>query len=278
MIDGATTLDDLASACLESRLAELDDAELAALAGALLQVWPRLEAARLRLLAAVGEREAYREDGARDAVSWLAWRGGERRSAARQELELAERVAGMPAVRAGLADGRLSRAKALELGRAAGADADEESALVAAATGQTVEEVARAVDRWQLEHGTTADEPVLSLRFTPTGAGTRVEATLDTEGAEWVQVAVDAAADKLGLRELPWAERRASRTRRGLPPLPRPRRRADAPPRPADRGGHDRARRARRLGPAGRRASTWAPTCGAMRLAGWPATPVSSGC
>ena len=209
MIDGATTLDELVSSCLESRLGELDDAELAALAGALLQVWPRLEAARLRLLAAVGEREAYREDGARDAVSWLAWRGGERRSAARQELELAERVAGMPAVRAGLADGRLSRAKALELGRAAGADADEESALVAAATGQTVEEVARAVDRWQLEHGTTADEPVLSLRFTPTGAGTRMEATLDTEGAEWVQVAVDAAADKLGLRELPWAERRA---------------------------------------------------------------------
>jgi len=209
MIDGATTIDALASSCLESRLAELEDAELAALAGELLEVWPRLEAARLRVLAAVGERGAYRAEGARDAVSWLAWRGGERRSAARQELDLAGRVAEMPAVRAGLADGRLSRAKAAELGRAAGADAVEQSVLVEAATNQTVEEVARAVDRWQLDHPMSAEEPPMSLRFSPTAAGTRVEAVLDAEGAEWVQVAVDAAADKLGLRELPWAERRA---------------------------------------------------------------------
>ena len=209
MIGGTTTLEELISSCAESRVAELDDAELAALAGALLEVWPRLEAARLRVLAAVGEREAYREDGARDAVSWLAWRGGERRSAARQELELAAAVVAMPVVETGLAAGVLSKAKAAELGRAAGADAIEQSALVAAAMGQTVEEVARAVDRWELEHRTTAAEPPMSLRFTPTAAGTRVDATLDTEGAEWVQVAVDAAADQLGLRELPWAERRA---------------------------------------------------------------------
>lgn len=209
MIGGSTTLDELAASCLESRLGELDDAELAALAGELLEVWPRLEAARLRVLAAVGEREAFRTDGARDAVSWLAWRGGERRSAARQELELAAAVVAMPVVETGLAAGVLSRAKAAELGRAAGADVVEQSALVAAATGQTVEEVARAVDRWQLEHRPTAEEPAMSLRFTPTAAGTRVEAALDAEGAEWVQVAVDAAADKLGLRELPWAERRA---------------------------------------------------------------------
>ena len=209
MIDGSTTLDELAASCLESRLRELDDAELAALAGELLELWPRLDAARLRLLAAVEEREAFRADGARDAVSWLAWRGGERRSAARQELELAAAVVAMPVVETGLAAGVLSRAKAAELGRAAGADVVEQSALVAAATGQTVEEVARAVDRWQLEHRPTAEEPAMSLRFTPTAAGTRVEAALDAEGAEWVQVAVDAAADKLGLRELPWAERRA---------------------------------------------------------------------
>ena len=49
----------------------------------------------------------------------------------------------------------------------------------------------------------------MSLRFTPTAAGTRVEAVLDAEGAEWVQVAVDAARDRLGFRELPWTERRA---------------------------------------------------------------------
>ena len=267
MIGGTTTLEELISSCTESRVAELDDAELAALAGALLEVWPRLEAARLRVLAAVGEREAYREDGARDAVSWLAWRGGERRSVARQELELAAAVVAMPVVETGLAAGVLSKAKAAELGRAAGADATEQSALVAAAMGQTVEEVARAVDRWELEHHTTAEEPPMSLRFTPTAAGTRMDATLDTEGAEWVQVAVDAAADQLGLRELPWAERRGEGARSGLPPLPRPRRRTHAAPRPADGGGHRRARCAgssdRRVGalglgclPAGRRGSS----------------------
>ena len=143
MIDGATTLDELISSCTVEALAAFDDASLARFATAVLELWPRLDAARLRLLSVVEEREAFRTDGARDAVSWLAWRAGERRAVARRELELAERVADMPAVRAGLADGRLSRAKAAELGRAAGADAVEQSALVAAATNQTVEEVAR---------------------------------------------------------------------------------------------------------------------------------------
>src|SRR5262245_24180902 len=103
MISGATTLDELASSCSEDRLAMLDDAQLSVLAGDLLSLWSRLDAARMRVLAAVGEREAYRVDGARDAVSWLAWRGGERRSAARRELELADRLAAMPEVGAGLA-------------------------------------------------------------------------------------------------------------------------------------------------------------------------------
>ena len=277
MIGGTTTLEELILSCTESRVAELDDAELAALAGALLEVWPRLEAARLRVLAALGEREAYREDGARDAVSWLAWRGGERRSTARQELELAAAVVAMPVVETGLAAGVLSKAKAAELGRAAGADATEQSALVAAAMGQTVEEVARAVDRWELEHRTTAEEPPMSLRFTPTAPGTRMDATLDTEGAEWVQVAVDAAADQLGSGSCrgPSAARRGSSrsaaTSSTTPTYPRG---ATA----GRRWWSPSSSMRWQLGPAGRRAWSREPTCGATRLVAWPATPVSCAC
>ena len=150
MIDGATTLDELISSCTVEALAAFDDASLARFATAVLGLWPRLDAARLRLLSVVEEREAFRTDGARDAVSWLAWRAGERRAVARRELELAAAVVAMPVVETGLAAGVLSRAKAAELGRAAGATPAEQDALVAAAATQAVEELAHEVDRWQL--------------------------------------------------------------------------------------------------------------------------------
>jgi len=208
MIGGTTTLEELISSCTVDALEALDDASLASFATAVLEFWPRLDAARLRLLAVVGEREAFRADGARDAASWLAWRAGERRAVARRELELAAAVVAMPTVETGLAAGVLSRAKAAELGRAAGATPDEQEALVAAAATQAVEELAHEVDRWQLQHQ-VATEVDDSCKITSAAGGGRIEATLSTEGLEWVQVAVDAAADQLGLTGVPWPERRA---------------------------------------------------------------------
>jgi hypothetical protein len=154
--------------------------------------WPRLDAARLRLLATIGEREAFRVDGARDAVSWLAWRAGERRASARRELELAAAVVAMPVVETGLAAGVLAKAKAAEIGRAAGATPGA-GALVAAAATQAAEELAREVDRCELQHqvayrgGHVQDHAV--------GRRRSDEVTLGTEGSR-VRAGGDAAADR----------------------------------------------------------------------------------
>ncbi len=47
------------------------------------------------------------------------------------------------------------------------------------------------------------------MRFTPVAGGGRVDAMLDAEGFEWVQVAIDAAAGQIDGTESTWMERRA---------------------------------------------------------------------
>jgi hypothetical protein len=209
VIGGATTLDELLACCSQDALDGLDDWSLARLTESVVAMWPRLEAARLRVIAAVDARQAFRVDGARDTASWLAWKAGERRGGARREVELAGTVAAMPAVAAGLAEGSLSKAKAAELGRVAHADADDQARLVEAAKGLPVEAVAREVDCWQLEHRPDAAEVISSVQLTPTRGGGRIDATLDAEGFEWAQLAIDSASEELGLSEVPWAQRRA---------------------------------------------------------------------
>jgi hypothetical protein len=206
---GAMSIDELFAVCSVDALDGLDDAALVGLAGEVVALWPRLEAARLRVIAAVEDRAAYRLDGTRDMTSWLAWRAGERRGTARREVELAAAVAVMPAVAAGLDDGSLSKAKAVELGRIARASTDDQARLVEAAKTLPAEQVAREVDRYQLEHAHQPTEIVETLTVIPTAGGGQVEATLSTENLEWVQIAVDAAADQLGLGELTWEQRRA---------------------------------------------------------------------
>jgi hypothetical protein len=204
-----TSIDELVAASSVDVLEALDDRALADLAGELVALWPRLEAARLRIIAAVDSRGAYRVDGARDMTSWLAWRAGERRGTARRDVDLAGTVAVMPAVDAGLAGGSLSKAKAVELARMAGAPREDQELLVAAAVTMSPEAVAREVDRYQLDHRTAPAEITETLTLTPLPGGGRLEAALGAENLEWVHVAVDAAADQLGLHELPWEQRRA---------------------------------------------------------------------
>jgi hypothetical protein len=209
MVTAETTIRELSAMFSSSALAALDDQALAAQVASLLGVWPQLDAARLAGLAAVEARSAYRVDGARDAASWVAWKAGDRRGAARREVELASVVAAMPAVTESLSDGSLTKAKAVELGRASSASPDDQARLVAAAKDLAVEAVAREVDRWWLEQRRSQPELVESVTTTPAHGGGRLEATLDTESLEWVQLAVDSATDQLGLSDLPWASRRA---------------------------------------------------------------------
>ena len=208
MIGGNTTIDGLLDRCSADALAGLDDGALARFAEVLLGWWPRLEAARLRVIAAMDDRQAFRVDGARDMTAWLAWKAGDRRSAAHRDVDLAAAMAVMPALDTALAHGTLSKAKAAELGRLSGASPDEQTELVAAAQSLSVEQVARQVERWQLEHQ-PGDDVVSSVQFTPSKGGGRVEARLDVEGFEWVQVAIDTATQHLGGTGLSWAQRRA---------------------------------------------------------------------
>lgn len=210
MVSGTTTIDELLAACEPAALQPMIPADLTRFAEDFLTLWPRLEAARLQVIAAVNAAQAFRVDGARDAASWVATVSGERRGAAHRDVGLATTLAAMPVVAAELADGRLSRAKAAELARVSQASADEQAALVETAKTVSVEQLARHVDRWQIDHD--AARPVtesVTITLGVDGGGGRVEAQLDTEGLEWVQVAVDAAANQLGLRELPWSQRRA---------------------------------------------------------------------
>jgi hypothetical protein len=209
MFGGTMTVGELLAGCEPDALAELDDGSLARLGAALLGWWPRLEAARLRVIAAVDARQAFRVDGCRDAAAWLAWKAGERRGAAGREVDLAAAVAAMPAVDTALADGSVSKAKAVELGRAVRADAVDQRALVEAAQTLSVEAVARRVDRWYLEHQPAAVDIDEAVHLAPVPGGGRLDVTLDAEGFEWVQVALDTAADQLTARDQPWTRRRA---------------------------------------------------------------------
>src|SRR6188472_3007654 len=111
MVSEDMTLSELIGACDADALDALDHPALARFAAELLAWWPRLDAARLRVLAAVEARQAFRVDGARDAASWVAAASGERRGAARRDVELASTLTAMPAVARRLADGSLSTAK-----------------------------------------------------------------------------------------------------------------------------------------------------------------------
>src|SRR5262245_55020421 len=182
MVSGATTIDELLAACDAEALARLDPVAFADFAESVLTLWSRLEAARLRLIAAADARQAFRADGCRDTASWLAWKSGERRATSHRDVALAATVADMPAVAAAMADGALSKAKAAELARASGASATDQEALVDAARALSPEHVARRIDRWQLENTASPPEVVESLTVTPTPGGGRIEATLDSEG------------------------------------------------------------------------------------------------
>ncbi len=191
-------------------LAAMANDQFEALVNAAPATKAKFDAFWLRFLAAADQRGTWRAEGCRDTAAWVAWKTGDRRGAARREVELAERVAGMPAVADALAGGRVSRAKAGELVRAVGATVDEQAALVETATEQSVEEVAAAVTRWCHDHGTAAAPIAPALSIVRRADRVCVEATLDVEGGEFVQVAVDTAVAQLALpRETPYAERQA---------------------------------------------------------------------
>src|SRR5262249_57986709 len=98
MVTGTTTIDEVLAVCAADALGALELDALVDLVGALVRLWPRLDAARLRAIAAMDARAGYRSDGARDMVTWLADRAGERRGSAPRDGPPAGRAAALALV------------------------------------------------------------------------------------------------------------------------------------------------------------------------------------
>src|SRR5262245_38895135 len=110
MVDGTATIEQLLSATETSTLDALSDDTLVEFAEEVFTVWGRVDAARLRVIAAVHTRQLFRRDGSPDMTAWLARHAGDRRGSAHREVDLAASVAAMPVVADALAAGTLSRA------------------------------------------------------------------------------------------------------------------------------------------------------------------------
>jgi hypothetical protein len=194
---------------LRSGLRGHSDDELDMLVPAVAALRERVEAAWLDAVALADERALHRRHAERDTAAWLASVAGERRGAARRDVELASALAAAPVVASSVGDG-VSRAKAAELVQAALLPDEVQADLVSFAKEAAVEQVATAVRRARLDHG--LPEPVVEPSATLTRRADRVvlDATVDLVDGEVLEVALDTMAEQLGLpTDVPYPQRRA---------------------------------------------------------------------
>jgi len=196
--------------CLEVELFVADDGGLADGLAELARFRTRCDSLWLRLIAEVERRGTHRRHGARDAASWIAALAGERRGAARREVELAARLEQAPVIADALAAGAVSAAKAAELVRADGLPEEIQERLVEQAATLPVEQVSAAVERARLTFGSPPAPPPADLAITRRADHARVVATLDLVDAEVVDVALSTMIEALDLpTDLPYPQRRA---------------------------------------------------------------------
>jgi hypothetical protein len=204
--------DDLTDALgrLEIELSCADDQALTDGLAALARFRIRSDAVWLKAVAEVDRRGLHRRHGSLDAASWLAGLAGDRRGAARRDVELAKQLEDAPAVADAVAAGAVSRAKAAELLRGKDLPDDVQELLISGAAAQAVEEVANAVERARLAHGEHSAPPPRELTITRRADHARIEGTVDLVDAEILDVALSTMADASGLPvEMPYSERRA---------------------------------------------------------------------
>jgi hypothetical protein len=195
---------------LDAELSTADERALAAGLTELARFRTACDALWLSLVAEAARRGTHRRHGARDAATWIAEMAGERRGAARREVELAGRVSAMPQVAEAMASGQLSAGKAAELVRAAELPEEVQSALLEDAVGAPVEQVAASVERARLAYGAGTVPPTPELTISRCSGQAKVEGTLDLVDAEIVDVALTTMIEALKLpTEMPYSERRA---------------------------------------------------------------------
>ena len=212
MVAPMSAADDLLDALrrLEIELSCADDQALTDGLAALARFRITCDALWLKAVAEVDRRGLHRRHGCRDAASWLAGMAGDRRGAARRDVELAKQLEDAPAVADGVAAGAISKAKAAELVRGKDLPEDVQEALIGGAVTQAVEEVANAVERARLAHGGHSAPPPRELTITRRSDHARIDGTVDLVDAEILDVALSTMADAAGLPvEMPYCERRA---------------------------------------------------------------------
>jgi Domain of unknown function (DUF222) len=195
---------------LECELSDADDHQLAVGLAELARFRAACDAVWLRAVAEVDRRALHRREGARDVATWLAGLSGDRKGTTRRDVELAKDLADVPVVADALAAGAVSKAKAVELVRGKHLPDDVQEALVGAASTQAVEQVAAAVERARLAHGTQAPPPPRRLTVTRMADHATIEGAVDLVEAEILDVALSTMVESLDLPvEMPYGERRA---------------------------------------------------------------------
>jgi hypothetical protein len=185
----------------------LGDEELQASFGELNRAWEALGAKRLKWLAELERRAAYRADGHLSAASWLSDRFGVAAAAAKREVKTAMALEAMPRVQRALAAGTVS-SSAVRVLVAAWQEhpeefGDHEPELLQEASACPADELRRVVSEWS--HGLDADGGAVRserlrerrhLGAGPTEGGmVRVSGELDPESGEIVLTAMQAAVD-----------------------------------------------------------------------------------
>jgi Domain of unknown function (DUF222) len=197
---------------------DLGDQELEEGFASLNRAWEALGARRLKWLAELERRAAYRKDGHLSAAAWLSDRFGVAAGTAKREVLTAVALEAMPRVQRALAAGSVS-SSAVKVLVSAWQDHPEafvhqEHALLEEATTRPSNELRRMVTEWS--RGLDADGGVMRaeqlrerrhLEAGPTETGmVRVSGELDPESGEAVltamQAIVDAELRALGRRDL----------------------------------------------------------------------------
>jgi hypothetical protein len=191
-------------------LAALDEEAFDAHVQAYIKQKRAVERAGLALLNAASKRGAHVRHGFHDAAAWFASLSGDRRGVVHRDAQLAATMAETPAIGHAFAAGKISKAAASELADGAELPAQVLGNLVSQARTLPVEQLARAVKRAKLTYGKDKPPRPSETHISRGTSRVRVEADLDVEDGEVLDIAIHAAMERLKLpKDTPIAQRRA---------------------------------------------------------------------
>ncbi len=194
---------------------ELIHSELAVELLAASEAVDRARAQQVAVAAEFDARMAHTADGAANAAAWLAPRARISRAEAHQIFDLGRKLKAMPLTAEAVRTGEVSVAQARVLSRVvnertAAVFAEHEAALVQHAAHLSVDQLARAVRRWEAYADTDGADPAKRLHERRRASMTtgldgmgHLEADLDPEGAAIVATELENIAQQLWRAEHP---------------------------------------------------------------------------